>query len=309
MCDWSQPWYFADVAPCLDPLIDAYLDHIKVERGLGAQTIEAYAHDLAKFSSFVADRCAEAHEIGAGDVAAFLVDLSRSGLGARSQARYLSSLRGLFKYLVSERLIGHDPSLIVDAPRLTRKLPTVLSEREVLALLSAPDARTPRGIRDAAMLQVMYAAGLRVSELVGLQVSDLNLESGFVTAFGKGKKRRVVPVGRVAVAATQRWLDEVRPRWSGTGQTTLFLTNRKRPLTRQGFWKVIKRHAAAAGIIKTISPHKLRHSFATHLLLNGADLRAVQTMLGHADIATTEVYTHVTATHLHRMHERYHPRG
>ena len=201
-----------------------------------------------------------------------------------------------------------DPTHLSDSPKLARRLPQVLSRDEVLRLLEAPTADTPRAIRDRAMLNTMYAAGLRVSELVNLQLKDVNLESGFVAAFGKGGKRRIVPLGEVARDAIVAWL-AVREAWARPGEGAVFLTPRKRPMTRQGFWKLIRAYARGAGIAKAISPHKLRHSFATHLLLGGADLRAVQTMLGHADIATTQIYTHVTGDHLRRMHEKFHPRG
>jgi integrase/recombinase XerD len=293
----------------VDLLVDAYLAHLKVERGLGARTIEAYARDLSGFAALLDGHHVALCDADAGTIAAYLVSLSQSGLTARSQARHLSSLRGFFKYCVAEKELKRDPTELVEGPKLSRRLPSVLSRDEVLRLLSAPDETTPRGIRDAAMLSTMYAAGLRVSELTNLALGDLNLEAGFVAAFGKGDKRRIVPIGEVAVEKTAVYLRDVRGLWAKPGARAVFVTGRGGPMTRQGFWKLVKRYAAAAGIVKKISPHKLRHSFATHLLLGGADLRAVQTMLGHADIATTEVYTHVTGEHLNRMHARYHPRG
>jgi len=293
----------------VDLLADAYLAHLKVERGLSARTIEAYSRDLTRFASLLDREGVALKDADTGTIAAFLVSLSKAGLSARSQARYLSSLRGFFKYCLSEKELKRDPTELVEGPKLSRRLPTVLSRVEVLRLLSTPDETKPRGIRDAAMLSVMYAAGLRVSELTNLALGDLNLEGGFVAAFGKGGKRRIVPLGEIAVDQTEKYLAEVRGKWAKPGQSAVFVTSRGGPMTRQGFWKLVKRYAVAAGITKSISPHKLRHSFATHLLLGGADLRAVQTMLGHADIATTQVYTHVTGEHLSRMHERYHPRG
>lgn len=293
----------------MDLLVDGYLAHLKVERALSPQTVEAYARDIASFVGLLEDEGMALADADVGTVAAFLVSLSKRGLTARSQARYLSSLRGFFKYLIAEKELKRDPSILIDGPRLSRRLPTVLTRDEVVRLLVAPKADTKRGIRDRAMIAVMYAAGLRVSELVNLALGDLNLEAGFVAAFGKGNKRRIVPLGEVAVEETQHYLREVRPEWVAPGDGSTFVTSRGRAMTRQGFWKLIKRHAAAAGITKTMSPHKLRHSFATHLLLGGADLRAVQTMLGHADIATTQIYTHVSGEHLNKMHERYHPRG
>jgi len=293
----------------LHQLIDAYIDHLKVERGLGEATVEAYSTDLTKLARYLDQEGVALGALDGGMIAGFLVALSRSGVGARSQSRYLSSLRGFFKYLVSERHLRADPTELVDAPRLAQKLPSFLTRDEVLRLLAAPDVTKPRGVRDAAMLQTMYAAGLRVSELVHLELGDLNLETGFLAAYGKGRKRRIVPLGRVACAHLGRYLAQVRGRWARASESSVFVTSRGGPLTRQAFWKSIKRYAVKAGITKNISPHKLRHSFATHLLHGGADLRAVQTMLGHADISTTQIYTHVSGDRLQRMHEKYHPRG
>ncbi len=292
-----------------DLLVDLYLDHLKVERGLAAATVESYARDLARFVGHLEHEGIGIEDVDGGVIASWLVGLSRGGLSARSQARNLSSLRGFVKYLLAERHIRRDPTELIDSPKMGRKLPAVLTREEVVRLLDAPDVGTPRGLRDAAMLHTMYAAGLRVSELVSLGLGDVNLESGFLAAFGKGNKRRLVPIGRVARDHVARWRDEVRSSWAKPGEGTLFVTQRGGALTRQAFWKIVKRYAVAAGITKRISPHKLRHSFATHLLQGGADLRAVQTMLGHADISTTQVYTHVTGDHLRRMHEKHHPRG
>lgn len=291
-----------------DLLVDAYLTHLKVERGLARATVEAYAADLAGLVRFLEREGIELAEVDAAAISAWLLELSRGGLGARSQARHLSAARGLFKWLLAEREIARDPTELIDAPKLLRKLPAVLTREEVAALLAVPDRSDPRGRRDQAMLYTMYAAGLRVSELVGLRLGDANLESGFVQVLGKGDKRRIVPLGVPAKKRIEAWLAD-RGAWAKPNEPALFVTSRGGPMTRQGFWKLVKRYAAAAGIVKPISPHKLRHSFATHLLLGGADLRAVQTMLGHADIGTTQVYTHVTGDHLGRMHARYHPRG
>ncbi len=289
--------------------IDMYLDHLKVERGLGEKTIEAYAGDIARFVAHL-DREGRALDTAdVGTLAAMLLSLSKAGLSARSQARFLSSLRGLYKHLLSERLVTADPTALIDAPKLGRKLPALLNASEVLRLLATPGEQSPRGVRDTAMLHVMYAAGLRVTELVTLQLGDVDLRAGFVTAFGKGKKRRVVPLGVPAQAALSRYLSEVRPGWARPGDDHVFVTHAKRAMTRQGFWKLIKRYGRAAGITKRLSPHMLRHSFATHLLQGGADLRVVQTLLGHSDITTTQVYTHVTGDHLRQSHQRFHPRG
>ena len=294
-----------------DVLLDGYLAHLRVERGLAQRSVEAYAGDLVRFALFVRQDLTKNFDgIDAGDVAAWLVSLSRDGISARAQARKLSALRGFYKFLLAERRVTADPTALVTGPRLPRKLPQVLTFPEVEQLLAAPDAATPRGCRDASMIQLLYASGLRVSELVGLKLSDVDLDQSVVSALGKGDKRRMVPFGEIARDSLVRYVREVRPRWSVRGESVhLFLTERGSGMTRQGFWKLLGRYARSAGISKPISPHKLRHSFATHLLERGADLRAVQTMLGHADIATTQVYTHVTAEHLRQSHTRFHPRG
>ncbi len=292
-----------------DLLVDAFLQHVRIEKGLAAKTALAYATDLAPFAQFIAHERIEIDRVGGPDLSRFLAKRSKEGLGARSQARLLSALRGLFGYLVAEKHVRADPTELLDPPRAPKKLPVVLSREEVLALLDAPDEDTPRGLRDAAMLHTMYAAGLRVSELVSLSLGDVNLETGFVQAFGKGGKRRIVPLGAHARRRIERWRLEVRARWAPDSSRALFVTHLGKPMTRQGFFALVRRYALVAGITKTISPHKLRHSFATHLLLGGADLRAVQTMLGHADITTTQVYTHVTGDHLSKVHGTYHPRG
>ena len=285
------------------------MDHLRVERALGPRTLEAYAGDLARFVTLLAARGRSVADADAGAVSAVLVALTDAGLSARSQARFLSSVRGLYKYLREERCLALDPLSIVAAPRLSRKLPNLLTHQEVLGLLAAPDVRTALGARDAAMLHTLYAAGLRVSELVDLKLSDLNLPAGFLAAFGKGRKRRLVPLGELARESLARYLGSVRGAWARAGEKRVFVTRLGRGMTRQAFWKIIKAYSRGAGIRKNVTPHMLRHSFATHLLEGGADLRVVQTLLGHTDISTTQVYTHVSGEHLRAMHERYHPRG
>ena len=292
----------------LDRAVDAFLIHVKVERGLSPRTVSAYATDLTELGGFLADEGIALGEVDAAAVGAWVLSLSARGLSSRSQARKLSAARGLFRWLLREKAVAADPTELVDSPRKMRRLPRVLERGEVARLLAQPDRAKDRGRRDAAMLYTMYSAGLRVSELVGLPLGDLNLEAGFVQVLGKGDKRRVVPLGTPAAKRVAAYLPD-RARWARPGEPALFVTSRGGPMTRQAFWKNIKRYARGAGIDKPISPHKLRHSFATHLLLGGADLRAVQAMLGHADIATTQVYTHVTGEHLGRVHETYHPRG
>ena len=291
-----------------DLLIDAFLDHVRIERGLAKKTVEAYASDLAPFARFLAAQGTALDHVEGTDLSAFLAERARGGLGARSQARLLAALRGLFHFLVAEKHVTRDPTELIDSPRMSKKLPSFLSESEVLALLHAPDEETTRGLRDAAMLHTMYAAGLRVSELVNLGIGDANLESGFVQAFGKGGKRRIVPLGTPARSRIQAWR-AVRSEWANDAERALFVTERGSAMTRQNFFVLIRKYALLAGITKTLSPHKLRHSFATHLLTHGADLRSVQTMLGHADITTTQVYTHVSNDHLAKTHATYHPRG
>jgi integrase/recombinase XerD len=299
------------VALSLDLGIQQFLDHLRVERELTPATVEAYGRDLAGFAHFAAGRTiSRADTVSAIDVLDFLVHLNERKLSARSQARRLVALRQLFRFLKGERIVAVDPTEDVDLPRFGRKLPEYLSTEEVDRLLAAPDRRRPRGARDAAMIETLYATGLRVSELCKLRLRDLNFDAGYLRATGKGRKERLVPVGEAAMEAIRTYVDTVRAGFSGgRAVDTLFLTHHGRAMSRQGFWKLLGRYAAAAGIRKRISPHKLRHSFATHLVERGADLRAVQAMLGHADIGTTEIYTHVSRRHLRSVYDRFHPRA
>jgi integrase/recombinase XerD len=299
------------VGPSLDLAIQQFLDHVRVERELTPATVEAYGRDLAGFAHFAAGRTVKgADAIRSIDVLDFLVHLTERKLSARSQARRLVALRQLFKFLKAERVVPVDPTEDVDLPRYGRKLPDFLSVDEVDRLLTAPDRRTPRGARDAAMLETLYATGLRVSELIKLRLRDMNFDAGYLMALGKGRKERLVPIGEAAIASVRAYVESARGVFAGPrALDTLFLTHHGRAMTRQGFWKLIGRYAVAAGIRKRISPHKLRHSFATHLVERGADLRAVQAMLGHADIGTTEIYTHVSRGHLRAVYDRFHPRA
>jgi integrase/recombinase XerD len=287
--------------------IDAYLDHLRVERALARNTLEAYARDLSRLVAHVGD--VSPTEVDPGVIAELLVRNVKTGFGARSSARQLSALRGFFKFLVREKVIAADPTQLVDRPKLGRKLPKVISEEEITRLLETPDLSKPRGVRDAAMIYLMYASGLRVSELVSLKIGDVDTKAGLVSALGKGGKRRLVPVGLAALDRIDAYVRDVRSVVARPDETTLFVSPRGGPLTRQGFWKILKGHALAAGIRAPISPHKLRHSFATHLLRHGADLRAVQAMLGHADLGTTEIYTRVAQDHVRAAHARAHPRA
>ncbi len=295
----------------LEPALDLFLVHVRVEKGLAANSVEAYGRDLRRYVEFLAARGRRSWaDVDRGDVQAHLADLTARGLSPRSQARALSAIRGLHRLLAAERLAASDPCEEIDAPRAGRRLPHVLSTGEVERLLAAPDPRTAAGVRDRALLEILYATGLRVSELVSLQLNDLNLETRVLLARGKGRKERIVPVGAPAAEAVARWLAGPRERMlRGRRCRDLFVTPRGARMTRQGFSKLLDRHARAAGIRRRVSPHQLRHSFATHLLGGGADLRAVQAMLGHADISTTQIYTHVDRTHVRRLYDRHHPRA
>jgi integrase/recombinase XerD len=288
--------------------IDAYLDHLRVERALANNTLDAYARDLNALAAHVGGEVDPA-ALHPEEIASLMVSNVRRGFGARSSARQLSGLRGFFRFLVRERAIPEDPTTLVDRPKVSRRLPRVLSFEEVARLLSAPDPRTDAGSLHTAMLQLMYASGLRVTELCSLRLSDLDLQRGLVSASGKGGKRRLVPVGEVALDCVTRYLDGVRARAASLGETFLFVSPRGGRFTREGFWKMVRRYAIAAGIVPLPSPHKLRHSFATHLLRGGADLRAVQAMLGHVDLGTTEIYTHVAEDHVRAAHTKSHPRA
>lgn len=297
----------------LDRAIDLYLDHLKVERGLAANTLDGYGRDLARLTGFLSARGrADVDDVTVEDLTDHMIELAQAGLGARSRARALVATRGLFRHLVAERWLDRDPTELVDSPRSGARIPGVLGEASVAQLLAMPKRETPRGLRDAAMLELLYASGLRVSELVGMPLADTNLKHGYVRVTGKGKKTRMVPMGAAARATIDQYLAEVRPGWvRDPDERALFLTERGRPMTRQGFWKLLGGYARAAGVRivgGNVSPHKLRHSFATHLLERGADLRAVQAMLGHADIATTQIYTHVSRAHLIEQ-VRKHPRA
>ncbi|TMQ16134.1 MAG: site-specific tyrosine recombinase XerD [Deltaproteobacteria bacterium] len=295
----------------VDDAVDLFLDHVKVERGLARHTLDAYGRDLARFTGFLAARGrAMADDITALDVTDFLLALARDGLAARSRARTLVAVRGLCKHLVAERWLDADPAALVDAPRIGRRLPGVLGEAAVERLIAAPPD-TPRGRRDAAMIELAYGSGLRVSELVALPLADVNLRGGFLRVTGKGGKTRVVPLNTATQMRITRYLEDRQTWLRDPRQRALFLTERGGPMTRQGFWKALRVHARRADVrlpSGDVSPHKLRHSFATHLVEHGADLRAVQAMLGHADISTTQVYTQVSQARMIE-HARKHPRA
>ncbi|HSE14245.1 MAG TPA: site-specific tyrosine recombinase XerD [Candidatus Deferrimicrobium sp.] len=293
-----------------DGLLDAFLLHLKTERRLSGNTLAAYGADLRRFSSFLADRGIDAGKFTRTDFLDHLTRLRDAGLSARSTARHVSTLRSFFRFLVREGILAASPVSGVKAPRLGRPLPKYLTLSQVDRLLAAPDGHTPEGIRDRAILTIMYASGLRASEVVTLRLENVDANAGFLYVLGKGGKERVVPVADVALSVLGEYLGSARQRFLGKRSSNdLFLSRRGKAITRQTLWNRIRRWALAAGIEQRISPHTLRHSFASHLLAGGADLRAVQAMLGHADIATTQIYTHITPDRLRDIHRKHHPRA
>lgn len=295
----------------MNDYLDLFISYLAVEKGLAANTQEAYSRDLAGYLNYLErqDRNAPA-DVTSGDVAAFLGLLKTGGLGARSRARCLSAIRMFHKFLMIENYAETNPASIIEAPRTLHKLPDFLSAQEVDALLTACSGLSGENIRDLAMLELLYATGLRVSELVKLKLREVNLASGYLMTLGKGNKERLVPIGESACQRVADYLERVRSKFDPAGQNRfLFLSRLGDAMSRQAFWNIIKKRTYQAGISKNISPHTLRHSFATHLLENGADLRSVQVMLGHADLSTTQIYTHVTRERLKRLHREIHPRG
>jgi integrase/recombinase XerD len=297
--------------PPIDNLIDQYLNYLLVEKGLSRTTLESYSRDLIRYREFLhQNRIQRISENDTALILKHLIALRNAGLSARSRARHLVSLRGFYRFMFQERILKHDPARLVDLPKTSMKLPDVLSVEEVSQLLEAPDADMPRGARDGAMLELLYAAGLRVSELVNLKLQDINLEAGFVRVLGKGSKERLVPIGLHAKDKIESYIEKSRNTLlKNRASPYLFVARAARPITRQGFWKLLRKYGTLAQLNKKVTPHSLRHSFATHLLEGGADLRAVQVMLGHVDIATTQIYTHVARQQLKIIHERFHPRG
>jgi integrase/recombinase XerD len=291
--------------------VEPFLDHLRFERGLAEATLSAYRHDVVRLAAHLraAGRSTPA-EVATADLRGYLFELKDLGLAATSIARNLAAIRTYFGFLLAENLVVADPSERLEPPRGWRSLPAVLSVDEIERLVQAPDLAHPLAWRDRAMLEFAYASGVRVSELVGLELRHLVLDEGYALVYGKGAKERLVPVGRRAVGALGIYLRETRPRLEkGRGEGRVFLNARGRPLTRMGIWKILRTHVEGAGIEKPVSPHTLRHSFATHLLEGGADLAAVQEMLGHADIATTQIYTHVDRRYLAEVHRSHHPRA
>ncbi len=293
-----------------DDLVDRFLDYVAAERGASQNTLSAYSRDLVAFLNHLDERrIASVAAVQSADVVGFLESLQRRGLSARSRARALASVRGFFALLVRDRLLAHDPAREIHPPRLPQRLPHALGADDVKELLSDEGDKVLLR-RDGAMVELMYASGLRVSEAVTLKVNQVNLEAGFLTVMGKGRKERVVPIGSIAQKRVAKYVRDVRPLLlKGKLSPYLFLNRAGRPLSRQGFWKRLRALALRHGIRGKVSPHTLRHAFATHLVEGGADLRAVQMMLGHADIATTQIYTHVARERLRAVHRKFHPRG
>lgn len=297
-------------APVDVAAIQAFLDAMWMERGLAKHTLAAYGSDLRSASAWLARRGNSLTTTARGELLAYLAERVQQGFRPRSAARLLSSLRRFYQYMLREGRIQEDPSALIDSPRLGRSLPDTLTEADVEALLQAPRVDEPLGLRDRAMLELLYACGLRVSELVLLRVDQINVRRGVVQVTGKGGKERLIPMGEESVAWVERYLAQARPDLAeGAMPAELFITRRGAHMTRQAFWHVIKRYARQAGISKRLSPHTLRHAFATHLLNHGADLRSLQLLLGHSSLSTTQIYTHVARERLKQLHAAHHPRG
>ena len=296
----------------MDQYLDYFFNFLSVERGVSVNTLDAYSRDLTSYAVYLKE-----HEKVTDPAAVtqlmllhYLNFLKSSGLSPRSRARSLSTLRSFHRFLLREKYTEHDPTALIESPRSLPALPALLSKKEVERLLEAPVGDTPIAVRDRAMLEVLYATGMRVSELVGLRLGDLKLDIGCLNAFGKGSKQRLIPLGEVAIEILREYLQNGRPKLlKGLTTEEVFLNARGKKLSRQGFWKNLQNYALKAEIKKKVYPHMLRHSFATHLLENGADLRSVQTMLGHVDISTTQIYTHVIQERMQKLHQQYHPRG
>jgi integrase/recombinase XerD len=291
-------------------MIDSYLTHIRAVRRLSPNTVEAYSRDLAALADFAERKNRAIEALERRDLEAFVRSLMTGGRSPRSVGRAVATIRGFYRFLAASALVPADPSADLRAPRAWPALPKALGLEEVDRLLEVPDASTPLGVRDRALIELLYATGLRVSELVGLRPSDVNLESGYLTCTGKGDKQRMVPIGHTASEWVDRYMRNARPELvRRSGGPWLFVNARGRGLSRVGFWKILKAYGRQAGISRGLTPHVLRHSFATHLLERGADLRAIQMMLGHADLSTTQIYTHVLEARLRSVYDKFHPRA
>lgn len=290
--------------------VDAYLDHLRVTRRLADHTLESYARDLVWLARFAGERKRAIERLDRHDLEAFVRELMTVGFSPRSVARMVACVRGLYRFLMIDRKLETNPADDLHAPRSWPALPKYLSLADVEKLIEQPDTSTPRGLRDRALIELLYATGMRVSELVALRASDVNLDAGYLTCMGKGSKQRIVPIGREAVGWVRRYLETGRGALLGQRRAPRLFVNARggTGLSRVGFWKVMKQYGLQAGLTQGLSPHVLRHSFATHLLDRGADLRTIQAMLGHADLSTTQIYTHVLQARLKAIYERYHPR-
>ncbi|HHY76424.1 MAG TPA: site-specific tyrosine recombinase XerD [Firmicutes bacterium] len=295
----------------MESLIQEFIDYLGHEKGLATNTLESYSRDLKQYYGFLSgDSTASLENASQSTIVAYLMHLRKQGKATATIARRLAALKAFYQFLVKENYVATDPTGDLSSPKLERKLPKVLTVSEVERLLNQPDLSTPAGKRDKAMMELLYATGIRVSELVNLNLLDVDLKEGFVRCTGKGSKERVVPMGEIAISALKTYLESARPKLvTDPKEKALFVNHHGKRLTRQGFWKIVKKYAAQAQIRKEITPHTLRHSFATHLLENGADIRAVQEMLGHADISTTQIYTHVTKDRLKDVYAKSHPRA
>lgn len=292
----------------MEERVREFTEHLFVEKRHSPHTVDGYRRDISRFVAFQPRKSFQF--ITPSDIREFLLSLHNQGLSSRSIARSLSSLKSFFKYLVGESLIKENPVETLETPKIWRKLPHTISLNEVESLLNQPDTETPLGLRDKAMLEVLYATGVRVSELISLELNDLNLEVGFIRSFGKGGKERVIPLGEVAQSYLKIYLEKSRPLLvKNKNLPGLFISRRKMPMTRQAFWKTLKQYVLKANISAPVSPHTLRHAFATHLLERGADLRSVQQMLGHSDISTTQIYTHVVQERMREVFDQCHPRS
>lgn len=290
--------------------MDQFLDAVWAERGLSRNTLSSYRYDLLRLAAELEKRGLSLLAATRTDLLRFMAGQIQSGRSPRSLSRYLSGFRQFYRWLVREGRIADDPSAMIESPKLGRGLPRALSEQQVIALLEAPDVETPLGLRDRTMLELMYATGLRVSELVQFELGNLSLQQGVLRVLGKGNKERLVPLGEEANVWLRRYLSDARPGLMAGGESgKVFVTARRAGMTRQGFWHCIRKHARVAGIGQPVSPHMLRHSFATHLLNHGADLRVVQLLLGHSDLSTTQIYTHIAREGLKALHSKHHPRG
>jgi integrase/recombinase XerD len=295
----------------MNQLLDQFLHYLVVEKGLSKNTIEAYSHGLNRFLNHLAKKgVREWEKVTKFDIKTFLLFLKRQGLSTKTVVRNLVAIRTFFKFLVQEGILEVNPVEELESPKLAKTLPKILSLKEVEQLLEQPNPQTSLGTRDRAMLELLYATGMRVSELTQLPINQINLEGGYVLVYGKGSKERIVPLGREAMRWVDLYLKTARDKLAkGRESPYLFINRSGKGMSRQGFWKTLKAYGLRAGIRKRITPHLLRHSFASHLLERGADLRSVQIMLGHVDISTTQIYTHVTGERLKKVHQRYHPRG